>query len=58
MDEIIEAFEPRFFYVGMDEVSLVGSEKSPSTKGKDPAKVFAKAVTDIHVHLVKNAALR
>ena len=28
----------------MDEVFLLGSEKSPSTKSQDPAKVFAKAV--------------
>jgi hypothetical protein len=34
-------------------VFLLGSEKSPSTKGKDPAKVFAQAVNDLHEHVVK-----
>jgi hypothetical protein len=38
----------------MDEVFLLSSEQSPSTKGKDPAKLFAKAVKDLHEHLVKN----
>jgi hypothetical protein len=53
MDEIIDAFKADALHVGMDEVFLLGSEKSPSTKGKDPAKVFAKAVEDLHEHLVK-----
>ena len=35
------------------DLFLIGSDKSPSTKGKDPAKVFAKAVNDLHGHLVK-----
>jgi hypothetical protein len=53
LDEIIDGFKADAFHVGMDEVFLLGSEKSPSTKGKDPAKVFAKAVNDLHQHLVK-----
>jgi hypothetical protein len=53
MDEIIDGFAADALHVGMDEVFLLGSEKSPSTKGKDPAKVFAKAVNDLHHHLVK-----
>ena len=53
MDEIIDAFQAKAFHVGMDEVFLLGSEESPSTKGKDPAKLFAKAVNDIYDHLVK-----
>jgi hypothetical protein len=53
LDEIIDAFQADALHVGMDEVFLLGSEKSPSTKGKDPAKVFAKAVNDLHRHLVK-----
>jgi hypothetical protein len=51
-DEIIDAFEADAFHVGMDEVFLLGSEYSPSTKGQDPAKLYAKAVNDIHGHLV------
>jgi hypothetical protein len=53
IDEILDAFKADAFHVGMDEVFLLGSEKSPSTKGKDPAKVFAQAVNDLHQHLVK-----
>jgi hypothetical protein len=53
LDEILEAFQADALHVGMDEVSLVGSEKSPSTKGQDPAKLFAKAVNDLHQHLVR-----
>jgi hypothetical protein len=53
MDEILDAFQADAMHVGMDEIFLIGSPQSPSTKGKDPAKVFAKAVTDLHQHLVK-----
>ncbi len=52
MDEIIDAFRADAMHVGMDEVFLLGSEQSPSTKGKDPAALFAKAVTELHGHLV------
>jgi hypothetical protein len=52
MDEIIDAFRADALHVGMDEVFLLGSEQSPSTKGKDPAVLFAKAVKDLHRHLV------
>jgi len=52
MDELIDAFRADAVHVGMDEVFLLGSELSPSTKGKDPAMLFAKAVNDIHRHLV------
>jgi len=52
MDEIIDAFRADALHVGMDEVFLVGSEKSPSTKGKDPGVLFAKAVNELHQHLV------
>jgi hypothetical protein len=54
MDELIDAFGADAFHVGMDEVFLIGSAKSPSTRGKDPAKVFARAVNDLHGHLVKS----
>ena len=53
MDEIIDAFRADALHVGMDEVFLLGSEKSPSTKGKDPAQLFATAVTELHTHLVR-----
>jgi len=53
MDEIIDAFRADAIHVGMDEVFLLGSDKSPSTKGQDPGKLFAKAVNDLHGHLVR-----
>jgi glycosyl hydrolase family 20 len=53
LDEIIDAFQADALHVGMDEVFLIGSDKSPSTKGKDPAEVFARAVNDLHKHLVE-----
>lgn len=53
LDEIIDAFRADALHVGMDEVFLLGSEKSPSTKGKDPAQLFAKAVNELHTHLVR-----
>jgi hypothetical protein len=52
LDEIIDAFEADAFHVGMDEVFLLGSEQSPSTKGKDPGELFANAVNDIYNYLV------
>lgn len=52
MDEILDAFRADAMHVGMDEVFLLGSEQSPSTKGKDPATLFAKAVNELHGHLV------
>lgn len=53
MDELIDAFEADGFHVGMDEVFLLGDEFSPSTRGKDPAKLYAKVVNEIYEHLVK-----
>jgi hypothetical protein len=52
MDELIDAFRADALHVGMDEVFLLGSEQSPSTKGKDPGVLFANAVKLIHEHLV------
>jgi hypothetical protein len=40
-------------HVGMDEIFLLGSEQSPATKGQNPATLFARAVNDIHRHLVR-----
>ena len=52
MDELIDAFDADAFHVGMDEVFLLGDEFSPSTRGKDPATLFAKVVNEIYGHLV------
>jgi len=51
IDEIIDAFHADALHAGMDEVFLLGSEKSPSTKGQDPGVLFAKAVNELHQHL-------
>jgi hypothetical protein len=53
LDEIIDAFRADALHVGMDEVFLFGSEQSPTTKGKDPATLFAQAVNELHNHLVR-----
>lgn|GEM_PF-1201401 len=53
MDELIDAFRVDAVHVGMDEVFLIGHPLSPSTKGKNPAGIYAKAVNDIYNHLVK-----
>ena len=53
LDEIMDAFDADAVHVGMDEVFLIGHDASPSTKGKDPAEVYAKAVNDMYGHIVK-----
>jgi len=57
MDELIDAFEPDAFHVGMDEVFLIGEDTCPRCKGKDKAGLFAKAVNDYYKHLVKKHKL-
>jgi glycosyl hydrolase family 20 len=52
LDEIIDAFHADAFHVGMDEVFLMASDDCPRCKGKDPAELFARAVNDLHRHLV------
>ena len=48
IDEIIEAFDAEGIHVGMDEVFLLGHDKSPSTKGMNPAMLYAKVVNEFH----------
>lgn len=57
IDELIDAFEAKAFHIGMDEVFLLSSEHAPSTKDLDPSDVFAKAVNDLHGHIVKKRGL-
>jgi hypothetical protein len=52
VDELVNAFDADAFHVGMDEVFLIASEYCPRCKGGDPAKLFAKAVNDLHQHIV------
>lgn len=57
IDELAEAFEADAFHVGMDEVFLIASEYCPRCKGGDPAALFAKAVRDLHQHIVNERGL-
>lgn len=50
IDELIDAFDAKAFHVGMDEVFLIG--QCPRCKGKKNYGLFAKAVNDLHAHVV------
>jgi hypothetical protein len=52
LDELIEAFNADALHVGMDEVFLIGHDQCERCRGKDPADLFARAVHDLHQHLV------
>jgi Glycosyl hydrolase family 20, catalytic domain len=52
IDELIDAFQADAFHVGMDEVFIIASDDCPRCHGGDPAKLFAKAVNDLHAHIV------
>lgn len=56
-DELIEAFECRYFHVGMDEVMLFPDETTPHYQGESPAEIFAKAANDYYDYLVKKKGL-
>jgi hypothetical protein len=53
IDELIDAFGADAFHVGMDEVFLIGSEHCERCRGMEPAKLFARAINDLHQHLVQ-----
>ena len=55
LDELVEAFQAKAFHVGMDEVFVLGH--CPRCKGKPNAELFAKAVNDLHGHLVGRRGL-
>ena len=46
--ELIDGFKADGVHVGMDEIFLLGDEKSPSTKGMDPAELYAKVVNELY----------
>lgn len=52
IDELVDAFQADAFHVGMDEVFILGDTNCPRCHGQDPAKLFAKAVNDLHRHIV------
>jgi hypothetical protein len=49
-DELLDAFQPKAFHVGMDEVFIIGH--CSRCQGAPPAELFAEAVSDYHGHLV------
>ncbi len=57
LDELIDAFEADAFHVGMDEVLVIGSDRCPRCRGKDPAELFARCVNDLHGHIVGKRGL-
>ena len=57
VDEITDAFGVNGIHLGMDELFLIGDKHSPSTFGKDPAKLFAIAINEFHDHFVKDKKL-
>jgi hypothetical protein len=56
IDEQIDAFSATAFHVGMDEVFILG--QCPRCKGTDHAKLFARAVNDLHAHIVGKRKLQ
>ena len=58
IDEIIDAFGADGIHLGMDEIFLIGHPKSPSTVGKNPAKLLAIAINEYHDHFVKEKKLQ
>lgn len=58
IDELIDGFQADAVHVGMDEVFILASEYCPRCKGGDPAKLFAKAVNDLHRHIVTERKVR
>ena len=51
--EIIDAFEADAIHVGMDEVFLIGTDESPTTKGMDTGEILAMVINQFHDFLVK-----
>ena len=56
-EELIDAFEADAFHVGMDEVFLIAHEQCSRCRGKNPARLFARAVNDYHRFLVEKKGL-
>ncbi len=52
LDDLADGFAADAIHVGMDEVFLIASEHCTRCRGGDPAKLFAKAVSDLHAHVV------
>lgn len=50
VDELIEAFQPRYFHMGMDEIFYIG--KCERCAGADPGELFAAWVNKLADHLL------
>jgi len=57
IDELIDAFEADAFHVGMDEVYLIASDQCDRCRGRDAAELYARAVNDLHGHIVRKRGL-
>ena len=58
VDELLDAFDAKWFHAGMDEVFHLGDERCPRCQGKDKAELFAGEVNLIRDHLaLKNRRL-
>ncbi|MBO0993485.1 family 20 glycosylhydrolase [Bacillus sp. SD088] len=57
INELIEAFGCDGFHVGMDEVTELADDQCPRCKGHERADLFAKAVKDMHRHIVEKHGL-
>lgn len=57
IDELVDGFQADGFHVGMDEVFIIASPDCPRCRGGDPARLFAKAVNDLHEHIVRKRKL-
>lgn len=51
LDEMIAAFTPTYFHIGMDEVYEIASEQCERCRGGNRAELFARAVNDMYAHL-------
>jgi len=52
MDELLDAFQADAFHVGMDEAWGFQSKECMRCRDKEPARLFARVVKDMHAHLV------
>jgi hypothetical protein len=52
IDDIADAFHADAFHVGMDEVYLIGSDKCPRCRGRNPARLYAEQVRALYNHIV------
>lgn len=57
MNELIDAFTPKYLHIGMDEVYEIASDQCDRCCGKDRAELFSKAVTDMHQIVVEERGL-